>query len=165
LLALASALLTVGFTPAQDEKPKYYRIVSLDTGRVLDVADGSVENEAKIVLNNKSDAESQQWKMVKSGDYVKFVNKKSGKLLDVPGLSKEEGVDIIQWEENGGENQDWKVEKPAKEKSDKGVFIKSRCSDLVLDVAEGSQENGARIIQWGYHGEKNQLWELVEVKK
>ena len=165
LLALAAALVTARFTPAQDDKPKYYRIVSLDTGKALDVTDGSNEDGAKIVVNAKSDADSQQWKMVKTGDYVKFINKKSGKLLDVPGFTKDEGAEIIQWVDNGGENQQWTVDKPAKDKSDKGVFIKSRSSELVLDVAGESKEDGASVIQWGYHGGKNQLWELVEVKK
>jgi uncharacterized membrane protein len=165
LLALVTAFLAAGFTAAQDEKPKYYRIVCLDTGKALDVTDASTEDGAKIVVKAKSDAESQQWKMVKTGDFVKFINRKSGKLLDVPNLTKDEGAEIIQWEDNGGENQQWKVDKPAKEKSDKGVFIKSRCSDLVLDVSGASKEDGASVIQWGYHGDNNQLWEIVEVKK
>ena len=102
--------------------------------------------------------------MVKAGDYVKFVNRKSGKVLDVPNLSKEEGVDMIQWEDNGGENQQWKLEKAEKADSDKIKCIKSRCSGLVLDIFEASREDGARVIQWGLHGDKNQQWELVEVK-
>jgi glucosylceramidase len=165
LLALVALMMAAGFTPAQDETPKYYRIVSLDSGKVLDVTDASAEDGAKIIIKAKSDAESQQWKMVKAGDYVKFINRKSGKALDVPASTKDEGADIIQWDPHDDDNQQWKVDKPAKDKSDKGVFIKSRCSDLVLDVAEASQEDGARVIQWGSHGGKNQLWELVEVKK
>jgi hypothetical protein len=157
-------LLSGVFGQAQNQKAKYYRIVCLLNGKVLDVKDGSKENEAKIVINAKSDSESQQWEMVKVGDYVKFINRKSGKALDVPSFSKDEGADLIQWEDNGGDNQQWKVEKADAEKSDKGTFIKSRHSDLVLDVAESSMEDGARVIQYGYHGEKNQLWELVEVK-
>ena len=165
LMALVAGGLLGGFCQAQDEDAKYYHIVSLDSGKVLEVADSSKDNDAKIVIKTKGDGESQQWKMVKVGDYVKFVNRNSGRVLDVPNLSKEEGLQIIQWDDNGGENQQWKVEKPDKEKSDKGVFIKSRCSDLVLDVAEAAMEDGSRVIQWGYHGGKNQLWELVEVKK
>jgi hypothetical protein len=167
LLALLAVLLLMpGFSQGQDEKAKYYRIVSLDSGKVIDVTDSSTENGAKIVINTKSDdSESQQWKMVKAGDYVKLVNRKSGRVLDVPNLSKEEGIDMIQWDDNGGENQQWTMEKPDKEKSDKGVFIKSRLSELVLDVAEAATADGSRVIQWGYHGGKNQLWEVEEVKK
>jgi dolichyl-phosphate-mannose--protein O-mannosyl transferase len=164
LVLLAAGMLTAGFTQAQDEKPKYYHIVSLDTGKVVDVVDGSADNGAKIVVNAKGKSESQQWKMVKVGDHVKFVNRKSGRVLDVPELSKDEGVEIIQWDDNGGENQQWTVEKAPKDKADKGNVIKSRCSGLVLDVAGESQEDGASVIQWGLHGKKNQLWELVEVK-
>jgi hypothetical protein len=166
LLALAAmVMLLPGLSQGQDEKQTYYRIVSLDSGKVLDVTDSSTDNGAKIVINATSDSESQQWKKVKVGDYVKLVNRKSGRVLDVPDLSKEEGVDLIQWDDNGGDNQQWTLEKPAKDKSDKGVFIKSRCSDLVLDVAEAAQADGSRVIQWGYHGGKNQLWDLQEIKK
>jgi hypothetical protein len=37
-------------------------------------------------------------------------------------------------------------------------------SDKVLDVASGSTDNGAAVIQWDYHGGANQLWRfhLVE---
>jgi hypothetical protein len=166
LVALVGCGLLAAQASAQGEKEKakYYHIVCLDTGKVLDVADGSGDNGAKIVVNKKGDSKSQHWEVVKAGDYVKFVNRKSGKVLDVPELSKEEGVDLIQWEDNGGENQQWKVEKLPKEKGDKGNTIKSRCSGLVLDVAGASKDDGAGVIQWGLHGDKNQQWELVEVK-
>jgi hypothetical protein len=166
-LSMAAVVLSGIFaqlTLAQQEKVKYYHIVTLNSDHVLDVKDASLENDAKIIISAKGKSESQQWKMVKVGDFVKFVNRKSGKLLDVPGFSTDEGTDLIQWEDNGGTNQQWTVEAPAKDKSDKGVFIKSRSSGLVVDVAEASREDGARVIQWSYHGEKNQLWELIEVK-
>src|SRR5262245_42109155 len=100
LLALAaSVLLAASAAPAQDKQVKYYHIVSVDTGKVIDVTDSSADDGAKIIVNAKGKGESQQWQMVKVGDYVKFVNRKSGKVLDVPNLSKEEGVDIIQWED------------------------------------------------------------------
>ena len=164
-LALAAGgLLAVSAARAQEQPVKYYHIVCVDTGRVLDVTNASAENGAKIIVKDKGKSESQQWQMVKAGDYVKFVNRKSGKVLDVPELSKDEGVDMIQWEDNGGENQQWKLEKAEKANSDKVKCIKSRCSGLVLDVLEASREDGARVVQWGLYGEKNQQWELVEVK-
>ena len=57
-----------------------------------------------------------------------------------------------------------RLEKAEKANSDKIKCIKSRCSGLVLDVLEASREDGARVVQWGLYGEKNQQWELVEVK-
>ncbi len=163
-VALVVAGLLAVPAMAQQEKDKFYHIVCLDTGKVLDVAEGSEENGAKIVVNKKGDSHSQQWKMVKSGDHVKFVNRKSGKVLDVPELSKDEGVELIQWEDNGGENQEWQLEKLPKDKGDKGHTIKSRCSGLVLAVAGASRKDGAAVIQWAARGDKNQQWEVVEVK-
>lgn len=35
---------------------------------------------------------------------------------------------------------------------------------LVLDVFDGSMENAAAVIQFGFHGKENQRWKIEEVK-
>lgn len=136
----------------------YVKLVHVDTGKVLAVADNSDEAGARVVLAKDGDAEALQWKIVKDGDVVKIANRKSGKVLDVFEASTDEGAQIIIWDEKteGVENQRWSWAGEGKERR-----LKSKSSDLVLDIdAEG------KVIQKKSDDKsKKQLWKIEEVKK
>ena len=44
-------------------------------------------------------------------------------------------------------------------------MFRSKFSDLVIDVPEGSSKEGVVIIQYGYNGRGNQRWVLETLKK
>lgn len=153
---LLTAALALFAAPAVADD--YVKLVHVETGKVLGVADNSDEAGARTVLVKDGTAEAIQWKVVKDGDTLKLVNRKSGKVLDVFGASDEEGTQIIIWDEKdeGVENQRWSWVGEGKERR-----LKSKSSGLVLDIdAEG------QVIQKKADDKsKKQLWRVEEVKK
>ncbi len=144
--------------PAAAADAKYVKLVNVNTGKVLAVADDSDEAGAKAVLAKDTGAKGQQWKLEKDGDYYKVVNRKSGKVLDVEGESTEEGGGIIQWDDKseGNDNQRWSWEGKDKERR-----LKSKSSSLVLDVGD----EGAVVQRKADDKSKAQLWRVVEVRE
>src|SRR2546421_9813849 len=78
---------------------KYVKLIHVDTGKVLSIEGNSDDNEAKAVIAKDDGSKSQQWQLVKDGDYYKIVNRKSGRVLDVNNESTDEGGEIIQWDD------------------------------------------------------------------
>ncbi|WP_152966142.1 RICIN domain-containing protein [Pseudobacteroides cellulosolvens] len=138
-----------------------YKLVNENSGKVLDVLDGSTVNAAKIIQNTDSGSESQKWYFVDiDGTYKKIVNVKSGKVLDVNNESKDDGGSVIQYTSTGGANQQWKI-------VDNGNGynkIVNKNSSKLLDVNKQSTEDGALVQQWADAGGKNQHWKLVNVQ-
>src|SRR5688500_18652480 len=95
LAVVGCALLAAGVA-AED---KYVKLVHVETGKVLAVADDSEDSGARALLAKDGDTEARQWKLEKDGEYVKLVNRKSGKVLDVYEESKDEGTQIIVWDD------------------------------------------------------------------
>jgi alpha-glucosidase len=165
---IAVALVTGSFlfagqaAVAQPEEGVYYRIKSANSDKVLAIDDGDKAEGAKVVQRVVQPSEGQQWKFVKNGDYYNIVNRKTGMSMNVSGASKDQGAPIIQWgaKDNNRKDQQWSIEK----KDDHFVF-KARNSGLVLDVAGASKDRKVELIQWPFSGNKNQLFELLPVKK
>ena len=153
ILAAAFALFAA---PAMADD--YVKLVHVDTGKVLAVADNSDESGARTVLAKDGDAEALQWKIVKDGDVVKIVNRKSGKVLDVYEDSTDEGTQIIIWDEKteGTDNQRWSWVGEGKERR-----LKGKSSNLVLDI----DADGKVIQKKANDKSKKQLWRVEEVKK
>ena len=138
----------------------YVKIVHVESGKVLTVKDGSTESEASVVVAKADCGESEQWQITKDEKHLKIVNRKSGKALDVYGDSKDEGVKIIIWDvkDEGVDNQRWSWDGDEKEKTRR---LKSKSSELVL--APG--DDNAVVQKKADEKAKNQLWEVVEIKK
>ena len=68
------------------------------------------------------------------------------------------GAQLIQWRDHGGENQQWVVKRYAK-----GFAIGSRASNLVVTVAGGSKESGAKVVQAVHAASSAQLWRFEAV--
>jgi hypothetical protein len=155
ILAVACALLV---SPALAQDAKYVKLVHVDTGKVLGIADDSTESGARTILAKDGDGEALQWKIEKDGNFLKLVNRKSGKVLDVFEASTEEGTQIIIWDEKdeGTDNQRWAWAGEGKERR-----LKSKSSELVLDV----DADGKVIQKKADDKAKKQLWRVDEVKK
>lgn len=164
LLSAAAVFALVAFASAEDKKDEkkadvVVKIVHVDSGKVLGVADDSDEAAAKCVLVKDEDGkDARQWRIVKDGDWLKLVNVKSGKVLDVNEASSDEGADLIIWDDKGEsdtDNQRFQWEGKGDERR-----LKSKGSSLVLDV---SRDNGV-IQNKADEKSKKQLWKVVEVK-
>jgi hypothetical protein len=144
------------FTTSAAADPPYGKLVHVDTGKVLAVADNSDEAGAKTVLAKDNGSRGQQWAFVKDGDHFKIVNRKSGKVLDVEGESHEEGAAIIQWHDKpeGNDNQRWLFEGFGLARQ-----LRSKLSGLMLDVTA----DGAVVQRAANEKVKGQVWRVVEV--
>ncbi len=90
-----------------------YQIAAAD-GRVLEVADFSVENGASVQLWENANIDSQKWLLAEVGEGVyKLENKLTGKVLDVIDAGAENGAWLHQWDFVGADNQLWTVEPTA----------------------------------------------------
>jgi hypothetical protein len=148
--------LTLHALAAEEAKP--VKLVNVETGKVLAVADDSSDAEAKIVVaKDEPSNEARQWKLEKDGSEYKIVNRKSGKVLDVFQNSKDEGGQIIQWDEKTEDNanQRWSWDGTGEERR-----LKSKNSGLVLDV----EADGNVVQKKADPKAKSQLWRAVEVK-
>ena len=159
LLAATACLFIAAATDARDDKDtKYFKLIHVDTGKALGIANDSEEAEARAVIAKEDGKnQSQQWKLEKDGDHYKLTNRKSGKVLDVNENSADEDAPIIQWDDKGedNDNQRWSWEGDGKERR-----LKSKSSGMVLDV-----DNEGKVIQKKSNEKaKGQLWKLVEVK-
>ncbi len=135
-----------------------FEIVSMRTGKVLEVAGGSTSNGASIQQNALNGFEEQQWQLLPTGDgYYEIQNTLTGKALDVTGGYTAGGTLIQQWDYLSTADQQWQLV-PI---DDVHYAIVNRNSGLALDVRNGSTANGAQIQQWPYLGDQQQLWILV----
>lgn len=137
---------------------KYVISSMLNSKYVLDVKNGSMNNNANIELstfNNETDNQA----FIVSHDaqgYITFTNAKSGKVLDVSGGKADNNKNIQQYESNGTRAQKWIVKK-----SNKGYMIISALdSNYVLDVSGGKANNGTNVQLYSGNGSDAQNWNI-----
>lgn len=141
-------------------KVECFKVINENSGMALDVADGSMDDGAKIIQKRDNGSDSQKWYFADiEGGYKRIINVKSGKNLDVSGESKDNGGAVIQWKNTGGYNQQWTLTDIGN-----GYYkIINRNSGKLLDVTKQSLEEGALLQQWSDAGGKNQHWKLIPV--
>lgn len=76
--------------------------------------------------------------------------------MDVAGPSNV-GASVITYSPNGGNNQKWYFNSDG--------TISSGVNDLVLDVKGGSLNPGATLCAYTRHGNDNQQFEIVTLKR
>ncbi|KAG2204978.1 hypothetical protein INT47_002602 [Mucor saturninus] len=117
-----------------------YFIKSQFNGRVLDVDEGSTEDDAKIIVyTQKTDDCSNQLWYFEDGY---FINAKSAKALDIRGGEMESESQIIQYAQKMTEeaaNQKWGID------GDGYIYCQAR-EDLVLDIEGGEDNDGVPVI-------------------
>jgi len=155
---IAGVVAAVLAGPSAAREEEYVKLIHVETGKALSVADDSGEAGAKAVLAKADDGEAQQWKIEKDGEHIKLTNKKSGKVLDVFEDSKDEDAAIIQWDDKseGSDNQRWSWDGGGTERR-----LKSKSSGLVV----APDKDGNIVQKKPEEKEKTQLWKVVPVKK
>ncbi|MEZ0095093.1 RICIN domain-containing protein [Streptacidiphilus sp. EB129] len=138
----------------------YYRLISVHSGKALDVAGFSTADGALVDQWTDQDTANQQWQLkpTDSGFY-QLVNRNSGKALDVTGAATTKGATVQQSSISGSASQQWKIGDTA----GGAVTLTSRNSGELLDVRRRSRADGATVEQWPSNGGANQQWTLVKV--
>ncbi len=76
--------------------------------------------------------------------------------LDVFEAGTNQGSSLIVFSSHSGKNQQFSVQAQA----DGAAKITAAHSGLALDIRENSLADGAKAIQWPWHGKDNQLWSI-----
>jgi len=149
--------------------PMYvYKIMSLNSGKVLDVNQNSTADGEGVNQFDWNDGENQQWTFIPitpSSDNVSYEiqNVNSGKCLDIDRGSLDAGARLIQYQWHEGLNQKWKIT-PLDGSPSYIYKITCENSNLVLDVNNLSLDNNAVVQQWPWTGGLNQKWAIIPVK-
>jgi arabinogalactan endo-1,4-beta-galactosidase len=142
------------------EQSQTYNIVNRNSGKALNVKDGSTANGAVVEQYTYGDWNSQKWIFtLNSEGYYTIKNVGSGKLADISGKSTSNGASCIQWSSNGGYNQQWSIKSVGN-----GYYtITNRNSGKVLDISRKSTSDGGSCIQYTSNGGDNQMWSIIAV--
>ena len=147
----------------QEIAEAYYTIFSnVGNNKVIDVHDGSTNNEANIQIYEKNGTNAQIFKFIKNDDgSYEIVNKKSNKALDVKNGIAFNSANVWQFERNGTDAQKWLLEKT----EDGYYYIVSKLNPkYCLDVELGENKNGKNVQIYEKNGTKAQKFRLEEIK-
>ncbi|HUM85087.1 MAG TPA: RICIN domain-containing protein [Lachnospiraceae bacterium] len=132
--------------------------------RVMDVAGGSLADEANIQVYDGNGTDAQKFYLRNTGDNSYVIrNIRSDKVLDITRGVAENGTNIQQYSYEGLSDQRWFLEP-----SGDGYAIVTRVSmlwgipEMVLDVAGGSTSNGANVQLYQANGTDRQRWYLLK---
>ncbi|MER7533847.1 RICIN domain-containing protein [Streptomyces sp. NPDC097704] len=138
----------------------YYQLVSVRSGKVLDVNAFSTADGTRIQQWTDQNTANQQWRLRPTGDgYYELVNRNSGKVLGIAGDSTAQAAAAEQQTDSSSASQEWRIDDVS---GSGAVTFTSRRSGQVLDVSGGSTADGAAVIQYPGHGSTNQQWKLVK---
>ncbi|WP_026925306.1 RICIN domain-containing protein [Glycomyces arizonensis] len=132
-------------------------IVNRNSGKCVDVVNGSTADGAEIIQYDCHGGANQQWMLQDAGGgYYQIISQASGKCLDIDGASTSNSARAIQWPCNGQTNQQWEV----RDAGGGHVELVARHSGKCLDVIDSSTANGTRLQQYDCWGGANQQWSL-----
>jgi endo-1,4-beta-xylanase len=138
---------------------KTYRIISVNSGKALDVCGPSTADGALTQQWDYVGGTNQKWRFESvGGGYYRLRSQYSNKCLDVAGGSTADGALTQQWSCHDGDNQRWRVIKLGSE-----VVIEAKHSGKVLDVRGVSTANGAKVQPYTRYDTANQRWRLEVV--
>lgn len=153
-------------TPAQqfafESVGGYWRIVNVASGKVLDVAGGDVVAGANVAQwAPASGNDNQLFAVEKNGDgSYTFVNKASGLALDVAGAGSADGTNLDAYTPNGTAAQRFELVRHDEAAVEAGTYVLASSKDtgVVVDVAGGSLDAGAKVQLWEVDGTMAQTW-------
>lgn len=132
-------------TPTPTRAPLGTPIVGLQSGKCIDLANGSSADHTAIVLFECDGQASQAISYTAAGE-LRIL----GKCLDATGQSTRAGTQIILYTCNGQDNQKWWM--------GRGGAIVGSQSNLCLDAMNGSIADGTPLQLWFCTGSANQSW-------
>ncbi|MEV4937529.1 RICIN domain-containing protein [Streptomyces zaomyceticus] len=138
----------------------YYRLLSVRSGKALDVNAFSTADGTRIQQWTDQNTANQQWRLRSTGDgYYELVNRNSGKVLGIAGDATAQAAAAEQQTDSSSASQEWRIDEVG---GSDAVTFTSRRSGQVLDVSGGATADGAAVIQYPGHGSTNQQWKLVK---
>src|SRR5581483_10542370 len=125
------------------------QIVGAQSGRCIEVPNGSTTNGTQVQLDDCQNADRQHWTYTSGKQLQVYGNK----CLDANGQGTSNGTQVIIWDCNGQTNQQWNF--------NSNGTITGQQSGLCVDATGAATGNGTKIILWSCNGQSNQQFRLV----
>ncbi|MFI1950914.1 family 43 glycosylhydrolase [Streptomyces xinghaiensis] len=141
--------------------PAAYTLVNRNSGKCLDVEDGSTADGANVRQWTCNGADAQRWRIEDLGDDTsRLINVAGGKVLDTADCSAEDGAALRQWSWLDNTCQRFRLAV-----TDSGGWVRliNAASGKVADVADCSTADGADVRQWTWLDNACQQWQLRPV--
>ncbi|MGC4888855.1 arabinofuranosidase catalytic domain-containing protein [Micromonospora sp. DT227] len=145
VLAAGGAVLTTQARTAV-AAPGPGAVVGVQSGRCVDVPNGSTTNGTQVQLYDCTGAAAQNWTYTSARQFTVY----GTKCLDANGRGTSPGTTVIIWDCNGQANQQWTVNGDG--------TITGQQSGLCLDANAAGTANGTKLILWTCNGQANQRW-------
>jgi len=171
LLCLAAAPLAApaAIAAPTDGKP----IASAHTGKCVDVAQSSGADGGSVIQWPCHKGQNQGWtfdKVYGQLDNVRMVrNVHSNRCLDITGKSTVNGAVAHQWDcEIGRQNKDasgksqlWQLKPRGSARGWTYYQLVNVNSKKCLDLPNGSNTDGTKLVQWDCNDAQNQQWRIL----
>ncbi|ADO69765.1 RICIN domain-containing protein [Stigmatella aurantiaca] len=146
----------------QNDPNAIYKIVNVNSGKVLDVVRNSTEASYRLHQWEYLGLSSQHWKLWAIGNnYYYLVNQNSGLALEP--AARNNGAKIWQWPLAFSVQQQWHIGF-APNTGAPPYVIKNNLTLKYIDVEFNGTGNGAYVHQWDYvQGVQSQLWRFERV--
>jgi len=128
----------------------YYKIVATHSAKALDVQNGGINIGTKVDQYDQIDTDNQFWYFKDCGNgYYSIISKANGLYLDIAGGAIENcGANVQLYYSNNSDAQQFKLEHINIVESGTYEIETKLNSNMVVDVAGGSYDNGANIQIW-----------------
>ena len=160
-----------------------YTIQSKNSNLLMDVYGGGMDQGVNVIQWTSTGGNNQKWTLnpveahtlsydSNGGTPVAGSDIMPGQLLTEPASPTKDGSVFGGWYKDAALTQKWNFTKDrmpsadltlyAKwEKDYSGIYnIRSKNSDLVMDVYGGGTDQGVNVIQWPHLGQSNQEWKF-----
>lgn len=147
----------------------YYKIMSKDKGKVLDVYGGSSQLGANLWTYEWNNSDAQLWKLIDAGGGSFYIKSKLGTVIDLKWGATSVGTNAQMYSLNGSDAQKWilneVIEVVNERPLENGTYTirNSSNSSKVLDVSGGGTNNGAKIQLYQSNETSPQRFEIFYV--
>ena len=148
----------------------YYTIQNLQSGKYLDVKDGSLQSGTLVWQYEYNGSDSQKWIIQKTDDgYFNIISKLSEYYLDIQNGSIINGSHVQVYVPNGSDAQKFKFTKKDEVSSEKTIedgtyrIALASNNNIGLDVSNAGRDNGTNVQTWEYTNVVQQQFNIVYV--
>lgn len=155
-----------------------YKIVNVNSGKVLDVSSGSTANGAALQQYTSNNTVAQQWTVRNYGSgKIVLVSVNANKAVDIPGGNAVQQAQLQLYSPNGTVAQQWLVAKApltlrerlnetaAKHRQDLPdgtyTFGSKLNASMKMDVSGASRSNYGNVQIWAGNGTNAQKWKVT----
>ena len=155
-----------------------YKIVNINSGKMLDVAGGSTANGAALQQYTSNNTVAQQWTVRNYGSgKIALVSVNANKAVDIPGGNAVQQTQLQLYSPNGTVAQQWLVAKApltlrerlnetaAKHRQDLPdgtyTFGSKLNTSMKMDVSGASRSNYGNVQIWAGNGTNAQKWKVT----